>query len=204
MAYAGRLVRTLVAVLFFASACATPSASSMVTIPSIAWPSDTQVRWYDVEASSAAALRVMLSLKGPIDTTGARHDAFTEWYVTWHPAFPHAEGGCSTGPVVTSVRVRITLPRWNAPWGTPTELLARWRTYLDALAAHELGHREKALEAAADIEAGLPSLDPMPTCAQMELVANQLAHQILERYRQADRDYDELTDHGATQGAVFP
>lgn len=193
-------------VFFFAlsSACAIVRPSSPVTIPSIAWPSDTSVHWYDVEGASEGAVRAALSRLGPIDSAGARHDAYTQWYVTWHFPLVRTDLGCATGPVSTSMRVRITLPRWQAPPEASIELVARWRTYLDVLATHELGHRERGLEAAADIEAELPLLGPKPSCEEAERIANQAAHQILERHRQADRDYDELTQHGATQGAVFP
>ena len=198
-------MRPLVVVLFCLSiACATTMAPLPVTIPSIAWPSDTQVRWYDVEASSEDALREALSRQGPIDTTGTRHDASTEWAVTWHVPLERTALGCTTGPVSTSLRVRITLPRWYAPPGAPTALVARWRSYLDTLATHELGHRESGLLAASAIEADLPLLDARPTCEETERYASQVAHEILERYHKADRDYDEETQHGATQGAVFP
>jgi predicted secreted Zn-dependent protease len=175
-----------------------------VTISSLAWPSDTSVRWYDVAGASESAVRVSLSERGPLDHTGARHDAFTEWYLSWHLTFLVSEPGCATGPVSTSMHVRVTLPRWQPPSMAAPELVARWRTYLDALAWHELGHRERGLEAAAAIEAELPLLEPRASCEETEQLANQAAHQIIERFRQADRDYDEVTQHGATQGAVFP
>ncbi len=177
---------------------------ALVTLPATVWPNDTQVRWYDVEGDTEAQLRAALDSHGPQTPDGARHDAYTAWHVTWRFPFSQSTEGCATGPVSTAVRVTITLPRWRGYADEGDVMMQRWRHYLEALEAHESGHRETGFRAATDINEALPSLPPRPTCEEAEEAANTAARALLEHYRARDTDYDAETHHGATQGAVFP
>jgi predicted secreted Zn-dependent protease len=192
-------------VLASASACVTvaPRERAPVVLPPSVWPSDTIIHWYDVEADTATELRETLDAKGPEDAAGQRHDAYTAWYVTWRFPFAQTEEGCSTGPVTTAVRVDVKLPRWRAPVGDGP-LISKWKRYLESLREHESGHRETGFNAATEINEVLPQLPPKPTCEEAEAEANVVARQVLERHRQRDAEYDLETQHGATQGAVFP
>jgi predicted secreted Zn-dependent protease len=190
--------------LLLVCACATASRPRVVvTLAASEWPSDTQVHWYDIEGDTAPQLRTSLDAQGPLDLHGERHDAYTAWHVTWRFPFVEGEAGCTTGPVETTVRANITLPRWRGFDGQDA-LTKRWRRYLEALKNHESGHREMGFRAAADIAQQLPDLPPQPTCEAAEAAANAVALHVLEQHRQYDLDYDAKTDHGASQGALFP
>jgi predicted secreted Zn-dependent protease len=196
--------RVLLIVSLVLSACTTSTrARALVTLPPSVWPTETQVRWYDVEGDSEAELRASLDARGP-ENDGARHDAYTAWYVNWRFPFQQSDEGCSTGPVTTTVRVTITLPRWRGYQDEHVPLMKRWRRYLDALKEHESGHRDTGFRAASEITEQLEALPPRPTCAESEAAANAAAVKVLERFRAVDADYDAETRHGATQGAVFP
>jgi predicted secreted Zn-dependent protease len=184
--------------------CATLRPKAPITLPSTVWPNDTQVFWYDVEGDTEAQLRQAMDAIGPSDQHGERHDAYTAWYVNWNFPFSETEEGCSIGPVSTSVRVVITLPRWRGFTDEADGLVVRWRQYLEALKEHESGHRETAFQAAYAITLRLADVPPKPTCEEAEAAANSIARQLLEQHRAHDANYDEETRHGATQGAVFP
>ena len=191
--------------LLSATACVTvPKPRAALLLPPSVWPRDTAIHWYDIEGDTEAELRVQLDARGPEDSHGQRHDAYTAWHVTWRFPFSQNEEGCSTGPVTTDVHINVTLPRWRGPADERDPVVRRWRRYLDALEEHESGHRETGFRAATDISDTLPGLPPKPTCEAAEEAANATAREVLERYRTADTDYDEETRHGATQGAVFP
>jgi len=196
----------LIALLFLVagSACVTvaPRERAAVVLPPSVWPQDTTIHWYDVDGDSEPELRSVMDAKGPPDSAGNRHDAYTAWYVTWRFPFSRTEEGCSTGPVTTSVRIDVTLPRWRAPAGSL--LVKKWRRYLDSLAEHESGHRETGFNAATEITEVLPALPAKPTCEEAEEAANAAAREVLARHQKRDADYDLETSHGATQGAVFP
>jgi len=71
-----------------------------------------------------------------------------------------------------------------------------------ALRLHEDGHRDHGLQAAQTILEVLQSFHA--SCETFEADANQAALNIIQHYAQQDRDYDARTQHGRTQGAVFP
>lgn len=172
----------LLLLTLWATACVTvPKPRAAVLLPPSVWPRDTNIRWYDIEGDTEAELRTQLDAKGP-----EGHDAYTTWHVT------------------TDVHINVTLPRWRGPVDENDALLRRWRRYLDALKEHESGHRETGFRAATDITQTLPTLPPLPTCEGADEAANGAARAARERYRPLDTDYDGLTRHGATQGAVFP
>jgi predicted secreted Zn-dependent protease len=68
---------------------------------------------------------------------------------------------------------------------------------------HEHGHRDIALEGAEALRQALTSLPPGPTCEQVALNAQATADNFVTRYNERQVQYDRLTNHGATQGAVL-
>ncbi len=175
-----------------------------VVLPQSVSETDPSIHWYDVSGSTRPELRARLDELGPFDIDGKRHDAYTEWFVSSHLSFVEVPEGCKVAAVSTSVRVTVTLPRWEANDESDPVLVGQWRDYLDALWVHENGHRDTGAKAAAEIEAVLPTLPARPSCADAESVAKQAASELLARHRMADRTYDEETHHGAMQGASFP
>ncbi len=174
-----------------------------VVVPLAVSLTDPSIRWYDIGGDSRFALRDALDRAGPLDADGVRHDAHTDWFVTWHFPFVDEAQGCKLGPVNVTLRTSVTLPRWYASASTDPELVERWRDYLAALWLHESGHRETGARAAGEIETLLPTLPAKESCVDAETAANEAAQGVLTRHRQADRDYDETTQHGAMQGATF-
>jgi predicted secreted Zn-dependent protease len=189
-------VRALLLCLVAVTGCRTtqPRPRAPITLPATLWPKDTQIHWYDIEGDTEAELREQLDARGP-EIDGSRHDAYTSWYVTWRYPDSHSEAGCSTGPVTADVKVVVTLPRWKGFTDENDPLVRRWRRYLEALKTHESGHRETGFRAA---------LPPQATCELASQVADETARKILDEYRARDVEYDAETNHGITQGAVFP
>jgi len=167
-------------------------------------PPGTEVREYDIHGDSEAGLRQEMNRVGPTDDKGgARHDAYTRWFVKWNYPFDQTAAGCATGPVTITLTVSMELPRWVEAESGANALKARWQEYLDALVNHETGHRDHAVQAASEIERALPLLPAQPDCEAMAKSANDAGFALLEKYRQADVAYDAKTSHGATQGARF-
>ncbi len=199
------MLRACIVSLALFSGCVTPQVlPTVVVLPQSVAASDPSIRWYAIEGLTREALRAQLDHLGPLDAAGARHDAYTEWLVSWHFPFVETSQGCSVGLVSTTLRVTVLMPRWSASAETNELLIEQWRNYIDALWLHETGHRETAVRAAAEIAQRLPTLPQQATCAQAESLANEAAKAVLEEHRAAERAYDLETQHGAMQGATFP
>ncbi|MFO7533165.1 MAG: DUF922 domain-containing protein [Candidatus Limnocylindrales bacterium] len=156
-------------------------------------------RYYTIEGDTASGLRAAMEAAGPGD-----HWAHTKWRLDWR--FRWVERGTSCRVTRGSARVVavIRYPRWPGESDAEPRLNERWRRFLEALRTHELGHLTIALQGAAAIDERLDKGVVAPTCRRVGSKANAIAKRLLERARDREVKYDEVTDHGITQGTRFP
>ena len=159
--------------------------------------------YYGIDGATEADLRRQISASGPRDNFGT-WGASTRWNVEW--SYPYSAGplGCSAGPVTVQLGVTITLPHWNTPGGAPSRLIATWQRFSAAVLVHENGHRDIAVQGAGELARALAALPPVATCADFEQSARATGDAVVAQYNRQQILYDQLTRHGATQGAVFP
>jgi predicted secreted Zn-dependent protease len=162
-----------------------------------------RVETYDVEGTTAQEIRRDLNRRGPL-SHGQRFDARTEWNVRWRFDLEPRDESCRATRPRVDLDVLVTLPRWRQPTDAPASLVERWQRYLRALENHEEGHAAIGASAADEIRAALAQLPPAPTCDEAERRANRAGQEIVGAHNRRDEEYDEQTDHGATQGARFP
>ena len=162
-----------------------------------------RIETYDVSGDTAQELRRDLNRRGPL-SHGKRYDARTDWHVKWRFDFERGQDGCRVVRPRVDLDVVIILPRWRQAAGAERQLVERWEAYLEALGAHEDGHRDVGQSAADEIRETLEELRAARDCSKAEQRANGLGHEIIERHNRRDERYDEQTRHGATQGARFP
>jgi len=134
---------------------------------------------------------------------GGEYDGYVQWYVNWDYTYESTNQDCRVATVSMELSTEITLPYWDAPPDAPPLLVEKWSTYMDALTEHENGHVEFGRKAEAAIQRTILETLPVPSCGQLEDQIDLRATQTLERYLQLERDYDRITNHGATQGARF-
>jgi len=131
-------------------------------------------------------------------------DGMTEWRVMWQFGVMPTAGGCRCSFFGTQTTITITLPRWIAPTNAPDTVKQVWQKYAAALGQHEAGHAAIALAAAADIRKRVGEAGEGLDCAGLTKRINDLGRQVIEEHRKRDKDYDEQTQHGATEGASLP
>lgn len=163
---------------------------------------DEQEIRYRVTGSTPAELRASMLASGP-EESGGRFYAYTSWHVRWRYDYGPAGGVCRMEDVNVRYRSRIQLPRWDSPRDADDEMVAAWREFVTALREHEYGHRDIGARAARDIHRRLRSMS-VRRCENMSERANAEAHGILDLYRLEEDRYDRTTNHGETQGAVWP
>ena len=161
--------------------------------------------YYPISGSTATALRSQMSRLGPLSKVeGRSYDANTDWYVQWSYHRTMTRTGCAIASVTGSVDITFTLPQWNSPTGTSRSLLSEWNRYLVALQAHEDGHKENGIAASRGVMNALNRLPTYASCQQLETAANWAIDRVIQQAHQQDINYDRVTHHGRTQGAVFP
>lgn len=164
---------------------------------------DARLVYYDVAGHSARELRDDLNNKGPLDH-GKRFDAHTAWRVTWTFLYAPEGNGCKVTKVNASLDGTIELPRWQHRGDASPTLVGKWERYLAALRVHEDGHYAHGVAAEREIDALGQSFRITGSCTAMAKAFNDEANAIVARYAAMDATYDRDTDHGRSQGAVFP
>lgn len=159
---------------------------------------------YAITGNSAAELVAAMRAHGLVDRAGDRVFALTTWYVDWTYDWVTLPGGrCAIGNLDVRVDIHTTLPTWKLPSTADAQVIAGWRRFTEALLIHERGHAQNGLDRAAEIASAMAGIDPELTCSALESSADAAAAAILAEGRRWDVLYDDETDHGATQGAIF-
>ena len=172
---------------------------------SAAFPEKTErTHYYAIAGSSARELRDAMNEKRPVGKDGKPHDAITSWFVRWQYATTTSPAACAIKSFDVSLDISMTLPQWTNESAAAPQLVQHWRTYYAALLKHEEGHRAIGSGAAADIRDAGSKLPSEQGCGDLAKAVGKMTGEILERYRQREREYDRDTDHGRTQGARFP
>jgi predicted secreted Zn-dependent protease len=130
-------------------------------------------------------------------------DAVTDWRVEWRFTVAPTRNGCRCSSFSTTTAITVTMPRWTVPLDVAPEIKKRWERYLQALGQHEAGHAQLARAAAVDLHRRLNSLGEQSDCDGLRNQINEAGQAVIEEYRKRERDYDEKTRHGATQGATL-
>src|SRR5882724_6079506 len=92
---------------------ATDSAALARTAPRASITAREQ--YYDIDGSSAGALRNQIRRLGPKDESGKSQDALTVWSIEWGYGTLQRGDSCVLRDVKVTVNVAVTLPRWKPP-----------------------------------------------------------------------------------------
>jgi predicted secreted Zn-dependent protease len=173
------------------TATSTPAATAVtsVDIP------NADIVYYDISGSTGEELRNQLDRYGLTGPDGYRGDAATVWHIEW-TWDGYGMETCDLQTVTETHEVKVTMPRWIPTDEASPELIEKWGKYVLALANHEKGHVDNVI---LNIPVLLDSIR-RADCT----TAEGKAQEVLMRIRQYDLDYDSRTNHGETQGAVFP
>lgn len=154
-----------------------------------------RIVYYNIEGATEEELRAQLDELGPVDPSGYKGDAVTDWQISW--TWPgYGSDDCDLSEAEVSYTVKVIFPRWIPPEDVPNNLVITWFNYTYRLAKHEKGHVDYVVE---NYEIVLDAIKGA-TCE----TADASAEAALEPIRAFDLEYDRQTGHGATQGARFP
>lgn len=158
--------------------------------------------YYDVDGETPTALAAQLGEHGP-EVSGEQYFGMTEWEVHAEYRWAKRPSGCRLAGLVVRASVQTHLPRWNRGDTAPASLSGAWGRFVHALEWHEDGHRALAEDAAEAIRGELVALRS-PSCARLEAEAHRTVIAVLNEYERYNVEYDAATDHGRTQGAIWP
>ena len=137
-----------------------------------------------------------MNILGPVDKDGNKCHALTECKLipTSYPnKIQYAALCVSTAGLVD---ILVTLPSWKRPDGVSTELINRWEHVVRVLGQHEQGHVNIVQENYKLIVLAIELAELTKDYSEVTAV--------FERIDRFNKDYDEKTDHGRKQDAIFP
>ena len=160
--------------------------------------------YYDISGCSEKDLQCDLTLKAIKCSDGKKYDSVTNWKVTWDYGHNRAAKMCSPESFRVTVAVIFRLPKWIRDVNAPPQLAERWDSYLKNLIVHETGHRDRALHAADELTRMIAELPPARTCSELDREVNRVSRARLQKLITDQEEYDSATNHGHTQGVLFP
>ncbi len=149
--------------------------------------------YYKIEGLTEDELRKQINTLGPTDNQG-RHAAYTKWEII-----------CSkqqSGLPLVELKIAFTFPKWDKP--NNPNLNIRWTRYTKSLIVHEDGHKDIAIKASKEINETLYTLYVSGDFVGYNNVETGIVKKLETKYRLLEIKYDSSTNHGRTQGAVFP
>ncbi len=160
---------------------------------------DIETEYYTVRGSTPDNIRTDMNQKRQDD-----YDAYTKWHVEWYFETAREDDFCELDQIDVTLDVKFILPQWQPSRHVSDEVETLWDDYYTALVEHEDQHKDIAVEMAEEIENALYELEGESSCKRLKKVANATANDILDEYKEAQKQFDVDTDHGMNEGAVFP
>jgi len=170
-------------------------APTAMTIGSLTFQ-HANFQFYEIQGSTADELQAGMAQSGPTSSGGAEFAANTSWQFHWSWNQTTAGGVCHPTNVHVTYSVTIAFPHWTPPANAAPGLVDRWTTFSEALATHEDGHAVRVIQNAGKVGDAIAGA----SCAN----AQAAAQSALDSIQQISDQYDSDTNHGATQGAVWP
>jgi predicted secreted Zn-dependent protease len=160
--------------------------------------------YYIINGNTEEELQNQMDALGPEDYDG-KYYAYAGWSINWDYPYRKVENRCVLyEPITVDVKVIYTLPEWNMPSTASSELSTKWKNYMEKLVLHEKGHKDIAYRNAELILGEFKKLRSFETCDLFLKEMDRIGFDYIDRAHEEDKKYDHETDHGATQGAVFP
>jgi len=162
-----------------------------------------RTNYYAVTGSSLREIRRSLELGRP-RRGAAPGDGLTVWQIGWKVSTHRAGNVSRLSTFTTRTDITMTLPRWTVPTNADPELVKVWNDYTAALYQHERGHVQRVFATVAEMHTRVKTIPPAADPDALREQVEELARDILAAGKQRDRDYDDRTKRGETQGARFP
>jgi predicted secreted Zn-dependent protease len=160
---------------------------------------DTKIIWnrYPVTGRDYDSLVRSLGANGPKGFHGVAN-----WDISYQYTTVPSGTMCRFDSVRLSVKGEILMPKWTDEAAAPLTLRQRWQDYYAALQQHEEGHVQHGKELAALVQEKFLGYGDM-ACGQAKAIAQSEFDRLYNNMKNRDKEYDQRTQHGATQGARF-
>ncbi len=158
--------------------------------------------YYDVRGSTAEELLTEMQRKGPPAEAGSeRFYATTTSQSSFRYETLKRGNVCSLTSVGVKTDIVVRMPRWSGE-NTNTDLGRQWRAFIKKLIEHEYGHVTISRTGSEEMYLALKALPPAD-CNTLKDAAEKTVAKISDRLQKENNQYDHITGHGRSQGAIW-
>ncbi len=180
------------------------------TAPKLLYPIDFNsafvVSTYPVTGRTKEELSQSLEASAqsdPHESNSSRYYARTDWLLSAHWLWKETSSGCEVSKGDVNITITMTLPVL-ATTDVRADALNRWNTFIQNTQTHETGHVKLAQQGARDYQRDLGNFATASNCDALQTRLRDLFDKSFSAIDKANVNYDAQTQHGFTQGAVFP
>ena len=150
-------------------------------------PPDIVEKENNIIISGNTAGELIRSLVRTVPNNGAGQ---TRWDMKWSFSTGAGVNGCSVSDVATEVLVNYQLPLWpDQLTASDRNLTEQWMKYSDELRVHHCMHGKTGIDAAIEVKQSLQTIAPGGNCRQLEVDADNLARDIVNRYKEQEAKF---------------
>jgi predicted secreted Zn-dependent protease len=155
----------------------------------------TRTEYYSISGTTGIELLNEMSAKGPQGYSGYTRHEYSYDYGT-----RMINGRCRVSRMSMDMDITYTMPRWENESSANTELQGRWNDWYRLLEQHEYGHSAFAESGYNDILSEWRRIGGSDNCQDIRSQVEQVYNSIRARVNQQNAEYDQLTNHGQSQG----
>ncbi|MEL7363169.1 MAG: DUF922 domain-containing protein [Bacteroidota bacterium] len=169
--------------------------------PSVRMDKQVKTEYYDITGTSWQELARQMRAKGPGDFFGQ-----TVYQIGYRYTSQRLGDRCWVSDATVTMEATIVLPRWQrssrSSGAVPYELRRDWDLFRTRLERHEQQHVRIAERGAQAVQQFLTGVTG--ECTTMDTLVNERVRGIVAEWDDHNRDYDVRTEHGRTEGAIWP
>jgi predicted secreted Zn-dependent protease len=175
--------RFLLSSLLLLSATASASAVDLVKT----------YRYFTIGGTTLEEIQKELATRGPhVGRSGSRHPGATRMAFTTHIGYARGPGFCRISSARVTLKVDITLPRWNRRSRSEQDVRLFWDTLSADIRRHEGQHVDIATEYARKLESALAASGRQKDCDAAAAKAKAITAKILAEHDNAQIRFDRV------------
>lgn|GEM_PF-4056921 len=161
------------------------------------------IDYYAISGANDAVLRQQIISCAPQLSGQDQFTGYSVYALDWSYDYSIGDNNqCQITSAKVGLHLAEVLPQWQ-DGAASASFTASWQHFMTRLRVHENGHLSLDKQYAAKVLADLQHAGPL-NCGNLTATVSKLVHADITALNQANDNYDAITDHGATQGAILP
>lgn len=162
-----------------------------------------QISYYPVFGRTIADIRNSIGQNTPSKDGDVFYAGVTVWDLNSTFDMVGSPAGCSLTNSQVYLNTTIHLPQLTDPGQVSEGVREEWARFSNALKTHEMMHAKNAYRAASTLLSKINNLTTSVQCDRARIIIQDGTDALIKRITEFDRDLDNKTEHGRTQGAFL-